>query len=331
MKEVGRYILASASASTGLLLVLFAASPAMAATSASGRQVAPVSHQAPTHMVVDGVDRSDPAHVIAVDPWAKRETSWVPLYYLQQSMTATGTNMTWNGRDLTVVPKSGWDVPEITSKLRVSLHSGEMDFLMNDGQFEVAPTLVRNDPASGNDTTYVPLYYVDQFLTKELGAQASWDGTTWTIDTQNSLVPTKELQSVMSDTYETGDASEHFAPSGSQVIVADGRGGTIAAVVGTRYPTADGLGQLVFFFHDGRFVDLNATQEVTNVLSVKPGVAGSIAVTYANYAPTDAMIDPTLPAETVTYTWSGSAMAASKTLQPGVTQDVPVTAPGVSN
>ena len=65
-----------------------------------------------------------------------------------------------------------------------------------------------------------------------------------------------QIEAVMRRTVEVTDHSEHFATLGRlfAVTVGDGRGGTLTAVLGTRSPTADGYGQLVFFWHNGRFI-----------------------------------------------------------------------------
>lgn len=313
----------------GLLAVSGVQTTALAATSGSGTSLMATSDgtQAKAKIVVDSVHQADPIRLVAKDPLGQNQTTWVPLCYLQQALAAAGVKTMWNGRDLTVVPPTTWTIPEVAPMIRVLLKKHEMDFLMGGGQYNIAPTITQTDPASGKITTYVPIYYVNQFLQNELGAQTNWDGTTWTINTQNALVPSNVVNSVMKQTVEAKDSTESFTPGGKQVIVSDGSGGTLQAILGTRYPTADGLGQLVFFFHNGQFVGLNANEEATAILSIKPAGTGVIQVTYANYAPTDAMVNPTLPPQTVTYTWNAGQMVPSSALESGVTTGAEVTAP----
>jgi hypothetical protein len=90
--------------------------------------------------------------------------------------------------------------------------------------------------------------------------------------------------------------------------------GMDVAVVGGRYPTADGYGQLVFFFDDGRFVGLNSHDEAVAVEKVAAAGPGAFRVTYARYTPQDALDDPTLPPLTITYHVSARGVAASQPL-----------------
>jgi len=60
--------------------------------------------------------------------------------------------------------------------------------------------------------------------------------------------PTRpQIDEIMKRTVEVRDRSEHFAPLGRllEVTVGDGQRGSLSAVLGTRFPTADGYGQLV--------------------------------------------------------------------------------------
>ena len=128
----------------------------------------------------------------------------------------------------------------------------------------------------------------------------------------------------MNATSEKSNPDIHFSPFPSQITVPDGHGGTLTAVGGTRFPTADGLGQVVFFFHNGKIADLSSDKEAISVLSIKPAGTGSFAITYANYRPTDPMVHRTLPPQTITYTWDGNRMVPSAHLDSGATNGIEV-------
>lgn len=116
---------------------------------------------------------------------------------------------------------------------------------------------------------------------------------------------------VMTATAETDDASEHFAPSSAPVTVADGSGGHLTAVLGTRSPSADGHGQLVYFWHGTTFVGWDSSSESLAIQAITPGKPGAIRVTYAHYGPDDALCCPSLPAVTIEYRWNGHGFTPS--------------------
>ncbi|WAH37792.1 LppP/LprE family lipoprotein [Alicyclobacillus dauci] len=310
---------------TGLAATGFVLSQVATATSV---MAAPSVAQSPTHIYIDGTNVSNPVHVVAMDPWGDNKTSWVPIFYLQQALSKAVVQTKWNGSDLTIIPPASWTIQPNNLKTRQELKNGEMDFIVGNNQYEIAPKLVEKDPSSGVSTTYVPVYYADQALSKALGMEAAWDGLNWSINTQSTILPTSVVANVMDATTEVGQPTVHFGTPSNQVTVATGQGkDTISAVVGLRSPSGDGTGQLVFFFHNKQFIGLNANVEAIRILSVKPDGQGRIQVTYANYASSDPMVKPSLPPQTVTYTWNGSTMTPSATLDAGVTFPTQVTAP----
>jgi hypothetical protein len=126
------------------------------------------------------------------------------------------------------------------------------------------------------------------------------------------------VRQAMNHTVEVDAPAEHFMPHDLIVSTPDGMGGTIDAVVGVRTPTADGKGQLVFFFHNDTFVGWDAPQEAISILRlVSPGPR-AIAVTYANYGPRDPIVGASLPPATVTYRWDGHRMAPDTQPPPGI-------------
>lgn len=143
----------------------------------------------PTHLYIDGVLVSSPKHIVAKDPWGKKRTSWVPIYYLQQGLNQNGVESTWNGRDLTLIPPSGWTVKQTSIPQPRALQKGQMDFMVDGTQFAIAPTIVTADPASGIQTTYIPIYYAKQFLSKRFGMQVTWDGVNWLLNSPSVLLP----------------------------------------------------------------------------------------------------------------------------------------------
>jgi LppP/LprE lipoprotein len=120
----------------------------------------------------------------------------------------------------------------------------------------------------------------------------------------------------MSRTVESTDRTEHFTAKGNPVTVSDGVGGWLTAILGSRFPTADGYGQLVFFWHNATFVGWDTMMESTQIIRLgTPGVA-ALLVEYPSYAPLDAACCPSQPPRTIVYRWNGARLAASG-LPPG--------------
>jgi hypothetical protein len=121
------------------------------------------------------------------------------------------------------------------------------------------------------------------------------------------------IQRVMAQTVELANATEHFVNDGGPKTVPDGHGGTLTAAIGQRYPTADGHGQLIFFWHGTHFLGWDAPQESTSITHLAPAGAGAFRVSYLRYAPNDAECCPSLPPVTLDYHWTGQAFTASGT------------------
>ena len=128
----------------------------------------------------------------------------------------------------------------------------------------------------------------------------------------------RRVREAMQHTVETLDRSVRFEPKMLQVSVGDGAGGTLTAAVGHRVPTADGKGQLVFFFHNDTFINWDASQEAVSILKVEATATGDILVTYANLAPSDPIIGASLPPAKITVRWDGRRMRPSSSLPAGI-------------
>lgn len=265
-----------------------------------------------THIYVNGKNISNPSHIVAPDPWSGQNTSWVPVYYLEAALQQLGAKTSWNGTDVSVVPPSSWTVNDVGITQNKKLSSGDMDFVVSGNQLEIAPKTTAVDATTGKSTTYIPVFYADVLLERRLHIDVTWDGENWRLSRMASPVSKAEINRVMSHTVEVKDPTEHFTASGGEPItVPDGRGGTLTAVVGTRFPTADGYGQLVFFWHNQTYLGTSAVSEASEIESLQPNGVASFTVTYANYAPTDPMVNPSLPPQSVHYTWNGQSLNAS--------------------
>ena len=121
------------------------------------------------------------------------------------------------------------------------------------------------------------------------------------------------IAAVMAETVEVITPSEHFVPAGKPVSASDGAGGALTAEIGQRFPTADGYGQLVFFWHDGRFLGWDSRYESMSIMRLRSAGPRTFKVTYAHYAANDPAYDPSLPPVTVSYRWRHQRLIASAT------------------
>ncbi len=136
-------------------------------------------------------------------------------------------------------------------------------------------------------------------------------------DTLSTSVPNYAV-AVMTRTVEVNNPDEHFKPGDLRVSTADGHGGTISAFVAIRTPSADGHGQLVFFFHNRSFLRWDAAQEANSILRVVASGPDAIAVTYNNLAAHDPPIGGSLPPATVIYRWDGHQITPQTRPPPGI-------------
>lgn len=123
------------------------------------------------------------------------------------------------------------------------------------------------------------------------------------------------IQSAMTRTVEAEDPTTHFAPVGSPVTASDRNGGTLTAVIGQRTPTADGKGQLVFFWQGNRFIGWDAETEAMSITKVAGG-NGYFTVTYVHYAAKDPFCCASLPPVNVTYVWQDDGFVPSGGTRP---------------
>jgi hypothetical protein len=125
---------------------------------------------------------------------------------------------------------------------------------------------------------------------------------------------------VRAEEYTTGSAGatgEHLHQDGPAVVVPDGKGGWITAIPAVRWPTADGYGQYILFWHNQTFVGTDAVgtsslatgtdlgNEAVQLGIVRAGV-NNVVVKFAVYRPSDAACCPSLPAVRIHYSWNGS-------------------------
>ena len=118
------------------------------------------------------------------------------------------------------------------------------------------------------------------------------------------------LATIISDAQQV--VAQGYDPSGVVTTpTADGQ--LLVAISGVRLGSADGSPQWVFFFLGTTYLGTDTAVPSPRLqLAGSPG-PGQISVQYTSYAPGDPLCCPSLPPETVTYTWTGTALVPDGT------------------
>jgi hypothetical protein len=159
-------------------------------------------------------------------------------------------------------------------------------------------------------------------------------GTAWVASAAKPAVPTAaQVNRILRAATEVGtggncpkgkSCAEHLHQM-KRLTVPDGHGGFLTAVLAVRWPTADGYGQYVLFWHDTTFLgSQNLTplpklgREATSIEAAKVRGHG-IELTFANYSPKNPLCCPSLKPVVSTYRWDGSRLVNSRRLPRSVT------------
>jgi LppP/LprE lipoprotein len=125
------------------------------------------------------------------------------------------------------------------------------------------------------------------------------------------LAPRQVIRHFMHATAE-GGTGRRFQPVGPRHTIGDGVGGVVTAQVGMPDPTADGYGDLVFFFHGRRFLGWDSDRTALSIgrLAVE---GDAFRVPYANYRAGDPLCCPSQRPVEVSYRWDGKRIRARGT------------------
>jgi hypothetical protein len=125
-------------------------------------------------------------HLVAVDPWSHESTSWLPVYYLNEAMQKAGFTAAWDGTTGTwslTVPSTYGMPPDVSNApSSQATNPSNMAIALNGTVVAYAPRLVAPDPYSDVETTYIPIYYVMQVMTR-VGMTPTWNGLDWDVVT----------------------------------------------------------------------------------------------------------------------------------------------------
>lgn len=116
---------------------------------------------------------------------------------------------------------------------------------------------------------------------------------------------------------------EHFHQDGKAVVVPDGHGGFLTAIPVVRWPTADGLGQYVLFWHDRTFLGSDMLRRLPGLgqeavrVTIGHARKNRITLRFAVYRKGDPAAAPSLPPQEITYYWTGRRLASSAPVRNG--------------
>ncbi len=109
-----------------------------------------------------------------------QNTTYMPLYYVQQLLNDLKISNTWNGNTNTWKITTPFSSQPMTT---LKTTSGSMGIEINNKWFAAhVNKIVTIDPSSHQNTTFIPIWYIMQAL-KAIGLQSSWsNGTTWNVE-----------------------------------------------------------------------------------------------------------------------------------------------------
>ncbi|MDP9727722.1 hypothetical protein FY534_12800 [Alicyclobacillus sp. TC] len=116
--------------------------------------------------------------------YAGTQTDYMPIYYLIEMLQKDGYQASWNGinKVFSITTPSGVkvDMSQFTNA-----GQGTASIYLNGQLVQMTDSVVMKDPASGVNTTYMPVYFLLKVLSA-IGAasQSNWDGNTETLTLQ---------------------------------------------------------------------------------------------------------------------------------------------------
>ncbi|WDL97274.1 beta strand repeat-containing protein [Alicyclobacillus sp. ALC3] len=189
------------------------------------------------NIAVNGTVVSQVYGFAAIDPSTGHYTEYMPVWYIQRAMAQVGLKSQWDGVTRIL------NITEPNSTIVVGAHGtpGQSAFkvYVNGKYVTAAPEIVRPDPSSGIDTTYIPIWYVKATL-DQLQVPTTWNGYVLNLSGTVQASSTKSSISTSASHTVAGQSVTVFvkpndvlgAPlgSGQTVEVSDGAGNSKPAV-----------------------------------------------------------------------------------------------------
>ncbi|MCY0888017.1 MAG: hypothetical protein OWQ59_06110, partial [Alicyclobacillaceae bacterium] len=114
-------------------------------------------------------------------PYAGTQTTYMPIYYLNEYLKKMGFSATWNGVSKTWFLNTPARVTPNLSNLSTAGQHGTATIAINGVPVQMITPKFAKDPASHVETTYMPIYFLIKVL-QEIGLpvtqSGNWNGTT---------------------------------------------------------------------------------------------------------------------------------------------------------
>ncbi|MFD1674810.1 hypothetical protein [Alicyclobacillus fodiniaquatilis] len=193
-------------------------------------------YTAPTQLVLNGKDESNPVHLVRRESVKSEPTSWLPIWYLFGTLTNLSIHSTWNGHDWNLTLPSSMPV-DWSNPPKKSTNSSDVSIEINGTPVEYAPRYAYRDSSGHKMTSYIPIWYLMQAL-KRVGITSTWDGTSWSMTTEESTPHATKLQ-VVKDFVNTLHMSPDTSGSNPYDDVSAADWPYVNAVIQKGYFTAD--------------------------------------------------------------------------------------------
>lgn len=162
-----------------------------------------------THIELNGAIISSPYHIVAKDyPSASQPTSWLAIWYLMQALDSLQIVSYWDGHTWNLTLPSGMNVDLSSLPSGQGLTANNMAIALNGKVVQYAPRIAYKDPGGTQTTSYAPIWYVMQVLTR-IGIQYKWDGTNWSMTAQSgpSISKLQAVRDFVNTLHLTPDSS----------------------------------------------------------------------------------------------------------------------------
>jgi hypothetical protein len=161
-------------------------------------------------IVLDNSNISAP-HKIVYD-----STTYMPIWYVMRTLDKLNIQSVWNGSEWQLTTASTAPV----NLANIHPGTGNVSIYVNDILVQKVASIVAVDPASGQKTTYMPIWYVMQILNR-LGVYSNWNGWKWNMESPAVQVLANAFMNTEKAPYSqfTGDIHElvQIQPSATKI------------------------------------------------------------------------------------------------------------------
>lgn len=145
----------------------------------------------PTTISVKGHTSLHVQHIVAKDPWSGVETTWVRINDVKKTLREVGIVTTWNasGTSFSLVKYPPGHALRALGNPEVPPHASGIRFYLvaSAPPSGHMPMLVTKDPTTGEESVYMPIYYLNHMILNSYWRMNShWNGQSnvWSLDFQ---------------------------------------------------------------------------------------------------------------------------------------------------